>query len=407
MKQKYYYLIIMLAGLCSCVVHEQDLMERTPASRETIRFLMTTSTRAGVIQTIGNRRFSPTVLLLLNNTGSMQLNTFNSNTTGSTPYMYRVDVAGHIDDYVGQLYDTGYPYLVKDGTDTDANTLHAVGFSPGGSFFTPRTTSTGADYRQINVNWAQFSDAALYQGRIDFLSLDSKDAFAGSVGAKFNNTSSQLVFRHLTSKIRFVATRSADMFNTQYVRDVQITNVRLCYAASGVTPTAQDSTWEKFCAPTQLTWKPDAGEAGIWGYVRTAMAPLPDAFTLKIFTTSPVTIERDLPIDSMYVCNHFNETGDIKATGAIYLKMDVRALISHLATFPGAGEDNGLTYHRDWTNLIVPLRTANASGYVQKLVDGEQYTVRLKFVRNGLYLDGQEEEWHDGGTHDIIINPNQ
>lgn len=412
MKMKKIYtslsLMIALLMLGGCVVSEEDLMER-PTSETNIRFLMTTSSRAGTTQTIGSRRFSPTVLLLLNRTGNMQYEHFNSTTAGKTSYQYRVEVAGHVDDYANQLYDTGYPYLIKEeGDGGDLNTLYAVGFSPG-SLLIPSQVSDGLDYRTLTVDWNSITDAKNYEGRIDFLSLDANTNFKGSRDVKFNNTTSQLVFRHLTSKIRVVAIRSEDMFNTQYVRDVKVTNLRLLYKETTDTtpPAANDTRWKKFCAPTQLVWTEGAGDNGVYGYKRTAMRELPDNFTLSITTTTPVTIGRELPIDSMYVCHHFDEQhNDILAPGGIYVKMNVSALISHLSTFPlsDAGE-NGLTYTRRWTDLIVPLLETDGRTKVTSLAEGKEYTLRLNFKRNGLYLDGIEEEWHDGGTHDIIITP--
>ena len=285
----------------------------------------------------------------------------------------------------------------------------------------PRETDRGAfDYRELTLSSEAVSGGKLPLGRMDFLSLDADPAYWGNKENKFGQERNRLYFRHLTAQVLFVAQRDQSMVDMQYVRDVVLSNIRVCYyGGTDTAPSATDAGWMPFSVPHKLNWLPDQATAqdqtsSIHGYKVTEMQDLPDDFSIRTTGHTQLTVGRDVAVDSLFVNVRTSRTAatDIVNTPAgkgVFLKMDVSALLSHLDNFPmdtqRTNEENGLTHTMQWKDVIVPVHEVGTTNPVKSIDTGKRYKITLVFGRHNLYLDAVLMEWKDGGVHDYVFRP--
>lgn len=403
----------MLQG---CVLSEEDHQPAVSSTEREVRFNFVVS-RAG-LQVIDGVRLTPNILLMT----ETQKDNFDSQSDylqpGDYAYTHLIEVLGKVNDYNIKTYNTGVEY------ESSGETYWARGYAPAIGL-TPKTLTNGAlDYRELTLDPSAVVGATLPLGRIDFLSLDADPAYQGSLNDKFGQEKNKLYFRHLTSQFLFVARRDTSMIDMQYVRDVKLSNIQICYYnGGGKAPTADDQGWMPFSYPVKLRWTPGAANAhssgsSVYGYKVTEMKDLPDAFSIRTSGKTQLMVGRDVGIDSLFVNVRTKRDADTdldntRAKSGVFLKMDVSALLSHLDNFPlnetstlsSVGE-NGLTHTVTWTDVIIPVHEiGEPQTLVRSIETGKRYKISLVFGRHNLYLDAVLVDWKDGGIHDYVFRP--
>ncbi len=349
--------------------------------------------------------------------------------------------------YEQSAFDTRYPYPYPETT-----VLYATGYAPG-NVLQPRTDEATArpDYRTLTATVDE-----LEKGRCDFLSCDVwREVYRGCQDDPFAQDKNKLYFRHLAAKLVFYADRDeATMENRQYVRNVQVKNLRMS--------TDGGTSWTPMYTPNEFEWKGltpaidftssyekmiDAvrgisGNAGAATTVPKAgykavgaetFAGEGSGFVLQRSDTDRVPID-GMSIDSCYVCNPMAEDGTTLINQPIRLKMDIRAEMSFDPNFPmkddkdtdtgdsgtsgdtddGSGSlTDDLTFTREWKNVTVDAIaevTIAADGTVQKtnesvreFAPGCEYRIYIHFYRTGVNLAAQEWPWNFDGIHYITI----
>lgn len=409
-------LLSLLAGamglLASCVVSEEDRMMRKDAPTNEIQMNFVVS-RAG-LQQIDGVRMTPNILLMTQQQATDFDNPPADYLNSDDAYTHLVEVLGKINDYYKMTYNTGVEYA------SNGETYFARGYAPA-VVLAPRETDRGAfDYRELTLSSEAVSGGKLPLGRMDFLSLDADPAYWGNKEDKFGQERNRLYFRHLTAQVLFVAQRDQSMVDMQYVRDVVLSNLRVCYyGGTDTAPPATDAGWMPFSVPHKLNWLPDQATAqdqtsSIHGYKVTEMQDLPDDFSIRTTGHTQLTVGRDVAVDSLFVNVRTSRTAatDIVNTPAgkgVFLKMDVSALLSHLDNFPmdtqRTNEENGLTHTMQWKDVIVPVHVVGTTNPVKSIETGKRYKITLVFGRHNLYLDAVLMEWKDGGVHDYVFRP--
>lgn len=407
-------LSIVTGGACllsSCTVTEDDPNVRPDDINNEIRMNFVVS-RAG-LQQIDGVRMTPNILLMTQQQAVAFNEPPNDYLSAYNAYTHLVEILGKINDYNKMTYNTGVEYA------SNGDTYFARGYAPA-VVLAPTETVYGAfDYRELTLS-DEAIQGILPLGRMDFLSLDADPAYQGRMDDKFGQDKNRLYFRHLTAQILFVAQRDQSMVDMQYVRDVVLSNIRVCYYGGNADfPTADDVGWLPFSIPQKLSWRPGQaiaqnGTSSIYGYKVTAMEDLPDTFSIRTIGHTQLTVGRDVAVDSIFVnVRTRRDTPEmienVPATKGVFLKMDVSAQLSHLDTFPmdpsRADQENGLTHTMTWKNVIIPVYVAGTTILVKSIETGKRYKITVVFGRHNLYLDAVLIDWKDGGLHDYVFRP--
>ncbi len=341
-----------------------------------------------------------------------------SATPWDPPYL-----AGHasqpVDFYRRSVYDTRYPYP------DETSMLYATGYAPGKVLAPDKTQG----YRKLT---ATVGDSE--KGRYDFLGCDLwKEVYKGSHDDPFAQDKNKLYFRHLASKLVFYADRDkASMENKQFVRNVEITNLRMSIDGG--------TKWTGMHTPKVFEWKKlqdgdftDSYEKTIAeakkvegnnsvttspsaGYKAAAAEEFAGAdnrtFVLSRHATDRVPI-KGMHIDSVYVCNPI-AGGLVSVDEPICLKMDISAELSFDPNFP-MSDGNGsttddLTFTRKWKDVTLDAiyklgedgKTTTET--IKEFKPGYEYRVYIHFFRTGVNLTAMEMPWNPGGVHYISIN---
>ncbi len=364
--------------------------------------------------------------------------------TTSTPLAYPY-LAKHapqpVSFYKNLVYDTNYPY-----PPLDKSYLYATGYAPG-EVLRPDETVQGnpADYRDYRKLTATVDDAK--KGRYDFMGCDFwPEVYRGNLEDPFAQDKNKLYFRHLGAKLVFYADRDRkSMENKQFVRNVQITNLRMNIdGGEGTMYTPSAFEWKPLDPNTDFTASYNkviaavklvegnkdvegvAESRPLAGYKATAAMPFAGddggAFILQKGKTDRIPID-GMVIDSCYVCNPI-EDGVVRigkdADGKpipIKLKMDISAQMSFDPAFSQGSDQGGsssdLTFTREWKGkeLTIYEVEIGTDGKVQtttrpvyEFKAGNEYRVYLHFYRTGVNLAGLELPWNFGGSHYINIS---
>jgi len=343
-----------------------------------------------------------------------------------------------VSSYEQSAFDTRYPYPYPETT-----VLYATGYAPGYVLQPDDANSKTPDYRKLTATF----DKPEEKGRCDFLSCDVwREVYRGSQYDPFAQDKNKLYFRHLAAKLVFYADRDeATMENRQYVRNVQVRNLRMSIDGG--------TNWTPMYTPKVFEWKElkpkidftssygktiDAvkGVKGNEGAVNTdpkagykaveaeAFTGEDSGFVLQRGDTDRVPID-GISIDSCYVCNPMKD-GAAYEDKPIRLRMDIRAEMSFDPNFPMKDdkntdtEDDGsgsitddLTFTREWKDVTIDAIaevTIAADGTVQKTNNsikkfepGCEYRIYIHFYRTGVNLAAQEWPWNYDGLHYITI----
>ncbi len=326
--------------------------------------------------------------------------------------------------YKYSVFDTHFPYPLPEDS-----YLHATGYAPGNKL----TPDAREGYRRLSA-----SVGTPEKGRYDFLGCDFWDGvYRGSLKDPFAQDKNKLYFRHLAAKLVFYADRDeATMENKQFVRNVQIKNLRMSidggrewtpmftpsvFEWSGLTPETDftESYANTIAAVKLLAGNESAAASRPQAGYKTAEAETfagnDSNFVLQRSDTDRVPIN-GMVIDSCYVCNPMAQ-GEIQTDQPIRLKMDICAEMSFDPNFPttvGSGSPtHNLTFIRKWTDVEVGAIyqvESGANGMVQETTQpilafkpGNEYRIYIHFHRTGVNLAAQELPWNYGGIFYIGI----
>lgn len=342
-----------------------------------------------------------------------------------------------VTEYAELTYDTNYPYPFQETT--PLYRLYATGYAPADVL--KHDTNKGYNRLYVPAAPADGTDK-LDRGRYDFLGCDAwNEVFQGCQNAPFAREVNKLIFHHLAAKLLFCADRDSTMQNSQFVRNVEISNLRMSIDGG--------TTWTPLHTPSEFKWvvysesdknqfskayteaikaaqtlngvttKPAAG------YKTVASEPFSDAtgFTLMRRTIDGgISLDR-VPIsgqrlDSCYVCNPY-VNGTEQTNLPIRLKMDISAAeLSYDLSFPNADEDtetvkgntnDNVTFTRSWPDVEVKAIYETKSdgtaseNTITSFRPGREYRIYLHFNRTGVNLVAREHPWNIGGLHYIGI----
>lgn len=328
--------------------------------------------------------------------------------------------------YTRSVYDTRYPYLPENREDRKPNYLYATGYAPGNVLepMLPKDNNTH-NYEILTANVP-----AEQIGRYDFLGCDLwKDVYKGCQDDPFSQEKNKLYFRHLAAKLTFYADRDkATMENKQFVRNVEITNLRMSIDGG--------KTWTEMYTPSEFKWEKlessdftkayraaidnAKGISGVtsdpnFGYKATKATGFAGAgnsdFVLKKPTVDRVPIG-GMDIDSCYVCNPIGDDGKVSIDQPIQIRMDISADMSYHPSFPKPENDhdtNDLTFTRKWENVTVTkIKAIDADGKettesIKEFKPGHEYRIYIHFFRTGINLVAKEMPWDYGGLHYVTI----
>lgn len=346
-----------------------------------------------------------------------QLTEPDNNQDWASPYLEKVAPQA-VPFYNQTVYDTGYPYPYP-----DTKLLYATGYSPA------TVLASEDNHRVLNVNIPEENTNKL--GRYDLLSCDVwSNVYKGSHDDPFAQEKNKLYFRHLAAKLVFYADRDKEtMENKQYVRNVEITNLRMSIDdGQNWTPmyTPKRFEWQKLNPDNDFTksYKSTISSVisinGIGetnpeaGYKIVETQKFSQNFVLRKNASDRVPID-GMVLDSCYVCNPIIE-GKLQS-GAIQLKMDINAELSFDPNFPQKDDDGSvtddLTFKRIWKNVLlesIKVVEFDDKGdatvkdeSVTEFKPGNEYRVYIHFYRTGVNLTALEMPWNYGGVHYITI----
>lgn len=422
MKHRFYHIVTavsvtFLLGVLpsSCIYDDGDTPEQQSGTIR-VNTLAVNGTRAASTED-GDNTF---MVLFWQDTNHLEDPEKSENASWTTPYLASC-APQPVAFYSQSVYDTRYPYP------DESSKLYATGYAPGKVLAPDKTEG----YRKLT---ATVND--LEKGRYDFLGCDVwSDVYKGSQSDPFAQDKNKLYFRHLAAKLVFYADRDKEtMENKQYVRNVEITNLRMSI----------DDTWagnEKMYTPNVFEWeslgsddfttsynktiavaKLVTGNTGITskptaGYMPTdaeafAGANNPD-FKLSRHATDRVPIS-GMYIDSIFVCNPIDDGVIQSAANSIHLKMDISAELSFHPDFPKSDGDGSttddLTFTRTWKDVeleaIYKLGDdgKTTTDKITEFKPGNEYRIYIHFYRTGVNLTALEMPWNYGGVHYITIS---
>ena len=270
----------------------------------------------------------------------------------------------------GIAYNTGREYPA------DNTYLYATGYAPAEAL-TPsdnyRTLTVGDGYKD---------------GLTDFLSCDGCKAHKGSLEDRFTQEVHELVFRHMTARVRFVGIRDEVMYRRIGVNNVTIT------MAEG----------HGLMVPGQFVWHGDRGVPAC-AYVADELA-LATLGTVNGGAEMIPATAAGRTLGSYYVLQEGSmaeydpfETVSEEA-GEITLTMNIEADLWYLSG--DSGEPTFYTRKR-WENQEVTIETT--TGGVMR--PGYEYVVNITFNNESIILQGLQKGWEDGGVHYLPIRPGQ
>ena len=274
----------------------------------------------------------------------------------------------------GIAYNTGRQYPA------DGTYLYATGYAPVAAF-------------EQNGNREVLTVKDGYQnGQTDFLSCDGKRKHRGSTDDPFAQEEHELLFRHLTARLRFVGIRDEVMYNRIGVNNVKVTVQGRNFAVP--------ASFEKK-VKTSLEFEQDTiYSTYVARELKTIeLAPINGGEEMIPATQDGRTLGEYyvLQADSM---DEYDPFAKKESTGSISLTLDIEADLYYLTG--DTGEPIFYT-RKQWTNVRVPI--ASHTGDV--MLPGYEYVVRIIFNNESIILQGMQKGWEDGGMHYLPVRPTE
>ncbi len=361
------YLMILLGGMIAC--HADD---RDEVATDTIRF----NSRA-----LGEGDQLTPVIFFWEEKVWKEFNAGGE----SHPYLI-VHPSKNIDFYRfdSTYYDTqtGYPLEEK---------LYATGFAPVISF---KTVNGKEDFHELFLfpeDETEQPESREKIGKTDFLSCDGgKEGHIGSLTEPFGVKDKELEFRRLTSKIVFIAQRDEDMANKEYIKNVEIRDVKISIGDKK----------SRLHGPWHFKWVRQSETTG--GYEPVATLPMDDSRVFKDQYSDMLMLHQEHRFDSCYVCNPYVEGVKTEWGSEISLEMTIEATHSFYVNFEKSEQ-------RVWENqktLIYQVEEGEKTEEgIMNFEPGREYRIYLNFHRLGVNLIAKEVDWEEGGLHYVPIMP--
>jgi len=317
---------------------------------------------------------------------------FNSNLSGGnlyqSPYLM-VHPSRNIDFYRfdSTYYDTQTEYPLN-------SVLYATGFAP---VISPRMDNGGKeDFHELFLfpeNEVSNPESRKQIGKTDFLSCDGKEKHKGSREDPFGvSQAKELEFRHLTSKIVFIAQRDSEMGGKEYIKEVSVSDVSVMV----------EGKERRLHGPWHFKWsRRDENE---YGYEPVATLEMDDERVFEDQYSDMLMLNREHRFDSCYVCNPYMDGKPDTWTGGIRLKMTVEATHSFYVNFEKKER-------RKWENQEVGIYQVDEETgqptdiLIENFEPGKEYRIYLNFYRLGVNLVAQEVDWDEGGLHYVPVTP--
>ena len=274
----------------------------------------------------------------------------------------------------GIAYNTGHQYPA------DGTYLYATGYAPVAAL------DLSEDKGTLMVK------DGYQKGQTDFLSCDGKQKHRGSTDDPFAQEEHELLFRHLTARLRFVGIRDEVMYNRIGVNNVKVTVQGEDFAVPASFEKRvkmplnfeQDTIYSTYVASdlTPVTLDPIAGGEEM-------IPATQDGRTLGEYYV--------LQADSM---DEYDPFAKKESTGSIPLTLDIEADLYYLTGDTGTP----IFYTRkQWTG--VPVTIESHTGNV--MLPGYEYVVRIIFNNESIILQGMQKGWEDGGMHYLPVRPTE
>ena len=274
----------------------------------------------------------------------------------------------------GIAYNTGHQYPA------DGTYLYATGYAPVAAL-------------ELNESGEVLTVKADYQkGQTDFLSCDGKRKHRGSTDDPFAQKEHELLFRHLTARLRFVGIRDEVMYNRIGVNNVKVTVQEGDFAV----PTSFEKE-----VKTSLEFEQDTIYST---YVASGLNAIELAPIAGGEEMIPAT-QDGRTLGEYYVLQEgstggYNPFVKEEREGTISLTLDIEADLYYLTGDTGTP----IFYTRkQWQNVSVKIESRTGD----VMLPGYEYVVRIIFNNESIILQGMQKGWEDGGMHYLPVRPTE
>ena len=293
---------------------------------------------------------------------------------GANPY-FECQPDEAIDHYRyagGIAYNTGHQYPA------DGTYLYATGYAPVAAF-------------EQNGNREVLTVKDGYQnGQTDFLSCDGKQKHRGSTDNPFAQEEHELLFRHLTARLRFVGIRDEVMYNRIGVNNVKVTvREKLAVPAS----------FEKK-VKTSLEFEQDTiySTYVASGLNAIELAPINGGEEMIPATQDGRTLGEYYVLQEGSTGGYDPFVKKEETKGSIPLTLDIEADLYYLTGDTGTP----IFYMRKrWEDVSVTIESHTGD----VMLPGYEYVVRIIFNNESIILQGMQKGWEDGGMHYLPVRP--
>lgn len=262
--------------------------------------------------------------------------------TGSSYNFYAAtDNLSEIDNYKENAYDTAIPY-------PNSTAVYAVGYAPS------NLLTASDDYKQLTLT------PAAPAGTVDILASQTE---TGSKNSPFSNRS-PLQFKHLLTKITFIAKRDKKMQSSKLVHDVKVT-----------------------LGTSYLINKWEYNNQGI--YMAAGTQEYIENLTLHVSDQYLTDIDTEYIVGTCYLNMPAHNKGK--------LSFNLEATLT-----PVGSTDN---IKADYGEMNIQLLEANNQTPVSIAQAGEAYEVVINFTQDSFTLTGVKAPWKTGGLITVPINP--
>lgn len=293
--------------------------------------------------------------------------------TDAHPIFGPVSLQNEIDYYRhdgGRVLTVGMEY-----PSDEREYIYATGYAPEDAL------SISSDYKTLTVR------DGYKDGKTDFLCCDGKDAHKGSANDPFTNEAHELMFRHMTPRIRFVGKRDPVTYGVISVNNVKVT----LHDVNGLS------------VPYSFEYRSNNSEQT---YVAKDLQHITEPIALEQDTKDYIPANANgLSLASCYVfCGVLPENYDPfvedipTGNSTVTLTMDIEADYSWY-------NPNGnpiLFESPKWENQTVPVRLNHGGNC---FYPGYEYVVYITFKRESVILQGVQQNWDDGGIHYLPVAP--
>lgn len=296
--------------------------------------------------------------------------------TDAHPIFGPVSLQNEIDYYRhdgGRVLTVGMEY-----PSDEREYIYATGYAPEDAL------SISSDYKTLTVR------DGYKDGKTDFLCCDGKDAHKGSANDPFTNEAHELMFRHMTPRIRFVGKRDPVTYGVISVNNVKVTlhdaENSLSVPRSFVYYRSNENDWQT--------------------YVAQDFQPITEPITLEQETTNYIPAnDNGLSLASCYVFHgdlpdDYNPFADAPAgsgTETVTLTMDIEA------DYSWYNDGNPIRFESPrWEKKTVEVRLEHGGNC---FYPGYEYVVYITFKRESVILQGVQQNWDDGGIHYLPVAP--